>query len=80
MSNQKIAEFIFGMLDMSVTSELPEDEQLEMIKNDLENIKDTSLYYYLQSACEIHTRQCKKGSIAKRDMSLYQLGQEWVMS
>lgn len=33
MSNQKIAEFIFGMLDMSVTSELPEDEQLEMIKN-----------------------------------------------
>ena len=65
MSNQKIAEFILGMLDMSVTSELPEDEQLEMIKNDLENIKDTSLYYYLQSACEIHAGQCEEGGIEK---------------
>lgn len=65
MSNQKIAEFIFGILDMSVTSELPKDEQLDMIKADLENIKGTSLYYYLQSACEINAGQCEEGSIKK---------------
>ena len=49
---RKIAEFIFGMVDMSVTSELPEEEQLEMIEKDLESIKDTNLYYYLLSAFE----------------------------
>lgn len=52
MINKKIAEFIFGMMDMSVASELPEDEQLEMIEKDLESIKDTNLYYYLKSAYE----------------------------
>lgn len=52
MNNQELAEFIFGMVDMSVASELPEDKQIEMIKGDLEKIEDTNLYYYLQSACE----------------------------
>lgn len=54
MENQKIAEFIFGMADAGVASELPEQEQIEMIIEDLEAIKDTSLYYYLSCACEHH--------------------------
>ena len=31
MENRKLAEFILGMVDMGVASELPEEEHLEMI-------------------------------------------------
>ena len=56
MNNRKIAEFIFGMVDMSVASELPEKEQLESIVNDLNKIENTCLYYYLQSAYECNCK------------------------
>lgn len=52
MDNFKIAEFIFGMCDMSVASELPWDEQIESIKEDLDAIENTNLYYYLSNAYE----------------------------
>ena len=58
MDNYKLAQFIFGMVDMSVASELPEAEQIQSIKEDLDSIKGTNLYYYLCSACE--NRQKKR--------------------
>lgn len=51
-TNKEIAKFIFGMVDMSVASELPEEEQLKIIENDLKAIEDTDLYYYLINAYE----------------------------
>lgn len=52
MSNREIAEFIFGMVDMGVASELPEEEQIQYITDDLEEIEGTSLHYYLNHICE----------------------------
>lgn len=49
--NKKIAEFIFSMCDMSVTSELPEEEQIESIIEDLKKLEGTNIYYYLSNAC-----------------------------
>ena len=49
---KRIAEFILGMVDMSVTSELPVSEQLEMLEKELANIEDTSIYYYLLNGCD----------------------------
>ena len=52
MNSADIARFIFGMVDMSVASEIPEDEQLRLLEKDLEDIQETNLYYYLSCACE----------------------------
>lgn len=52
VKNREIAEFILSMVDMSVLSELPEEEHLQFIETDLEAIRDTSLYYYLECACD----------------------------
>lgn len=60
MENRKLAEFILGMVDMGVASELPEEEHLEMIVEDLEKIEETNLYYYLVSGCEHITEQQKR--------------------
>lgn len=57
MDNYKLAEFIFGMVDMSVASELPEREQIQLIKEDLDAINNTNLYYYLCSAYENNNKQ-----------------------
>ena len=57
MDNYKLAEFIFGMVDMSVASELPEREQIQLIKEDLDTISNTNLYYYLCSAYENNNKQ-----------------------
>lgn len=61
--NKKIAEFILGMVDMSVASELPEEEHLAYLVADLNAIKEThpNLYYYLESGCENITKLNNKG-------------------
>ena len=60
MNNNEIAQFILGMVDMSVASELPEEEHLEYLMKDLESIKETNLYYYLESACARNTKETRK--------------------
>lgn len=52
MEERKIAEFILGMVDMGVASELPEEGHLDLLVTDLEEIKGSNLYYYLLSGCE----------------------------
>ena len=52
MDNKELAKFIFGMVDMSVASELPEEEQIQSIVEDLDKIEKTNLYYYLVSGYE----------------------------
>ncbi len=52
MDNKELAKFIFGMVDMSVASELPEEEQIQSIVEDIDKIEKTNLYYYLVSGYE----------------------------
>lgn len=52
MNNRKLAEFILGMVDMSVANELPEEEHLNLLEHDLNDIRDTNLYYYLVNGYE----------------------------
>lgn len=52
MDNEKLANWILGMVDMSIASEFSKEEQLQMMREDLNSIKETNLYYYLVSAYE----------------------------
>lgn len=60
MKEKQMAEWILGMVDMSVASELPQAEQLEILESELVKIRETALYYYLASALEKENKEAGK--------------------
>lgn len=52
MMAERIAHFILGFCDQGVSSELPIEEHVEVLVDEIKKIKESnpSLYYYLENA------------------------------
>lgn len=53
----EVAKFILSIVDTWVADEITEDEHLQYLVHDLQDIKDSNIYYYLCNACERHLRE-----------------------